>query len=89
MIKYVVSAKMTHEVFDYAAEVMREIGYDDIEKITAEIKLGIIELERRPTEEELEEIKKVFLRQKKKIEELVGMKMIDIILREVVDDESS
>ena len=83
MAVYEIVVRATHEVFEYATEIMQEIGYDDVEKLSAEIIAGHMTFERALTEEEVEEVRKVLLEQRDKFEKLVGMKVLDIKLKRV------
>ena len=83
MAVYEIAIRATHEVFEHATEIMQEIGYDDIEELTAEIIAGHMTFERALTDEEVEEVRKMLLKQRDKFEKLVGMKVLDIKLKRV------
>jgi len=83
MAVYEIAVRATHEVFEHATEIMQRIGYDDIEKLTAEIIVGNMTFERALTDEEVEEVRKMLLKQRDKFEKLVGMKVLDIKLKRV------
>jgi len=83
MAVYEIVVKATHEVFEHATKFMQEIGYNDVEELSAEIIVGHMSFERALTDDEAEEVRKVLLEQRDKFEKLVGMKVLDIKLKRV------